>query len=93
MRNSSNVAKETNPVETTTSVWVTCKFSRSEETEIVNEKVNQSDSTFVFQKTAFAKQNRSYHKVYIKRFKKDLIKEIIILLDLSLSKEFFPTDS
>lgn len=50
MRNSSNVAKETNPVETTTSVWVTCKFSRSEETEIVNEKVNQSDSKFVFQK-------------------------------------------
>ena len=59
MRNSSNVAKETNPVETTTSVWVICKFSRSEETEIVNEKVNQSDSTFVFQKKKLLLLNKT----------------------------------
>ena len=53
----SNVAKETNPVETATSVVVS-KSQRSAETEIVNEKPNQIDSTFVFQKTAFVKQNR-----------------------------------
>ena len=34
----SNVAKETNSFETTTSVEVTSKSSRSTETEIVNEK-------------------------------------------------------
>ena len=51
----SNVAKETNSFETTTSVEVTNKSSRSTETEIVNEKLNQLDSTFVFLKTAFAK--------------------------------------
>ena len=53
----SNVAKETNPVETATSVEVS-KSQRSTETEIANEKPNQIDSTFVFQKTAFVKQNR-----------------------------------
>ena len=51
----SSVAKETNPFETTTSVEVPSKSSRSTETEIVNEKLNQLDSTFVFLKTAFAK--------------------------------------
>ena len=51
----SNVEKETNPVETTTSVEVPSKSSRSKETEIVNEKPNQPDSTFVFPKTAVAK--------------------------------------
>ena len=50
----SNVAKETNPVETTTSVELTSKSSRSTETKIVHEKPNQFDSTFVFPKTAFA---------------------------------------
>ena len=55
----SNVAKETNPVETKASVEVRSKSSRSTETEIVNEKPNQPDSTFVFPKTPFAKQNRS----------------------------------
>ena len=50
----SNVAKETNTVETTTSVELTSKSSRSTETEIVHEKPNQSDSTFVFPKTVFA---------------------------------------
>ena len=34
-------------------------MSKSTETEIVNEKPNQPDSTFVFPKTAFAKLNRS----------------------------------
>ena len=47
----SNVAKETNPVETATSVEVPSNFSGSTETEIVNEKPNQRDSTFVFSKT------------------------------------------
>ena len=55
----SNVAKETNSVETATSLEVPSKSPRSTETEIVNEKPNQPDSTFVFPKTAFAKQNRS----------------------------------
>ena len=52
----SNVAEET---ETATSVEVLLpiKSSRSTETEFVNEKPNQPDSTFVFPKTAFAKQN------------------------------------
>ena len=36
----SNVAKKTNPVETTTSVEVPSKMSRSTETKIVNEKTN-----------------------------------------------------
>ena len=53
----SNVAKETNPVDAATSVVVS-KSQRSTETEIVNEKPNQIDNTFVFQKTAFVKQNR-----------------------------------
>ena len=53
----SNVAKETIPVETTTSVEVPSKSSRSTETEIVSEKANQTDCTSVFPKTAFAKQN------------------------------------
>ena len=51
----SNLVKETNPVETTAFVEVPTKSSRSTETEIVNEKPNQPDSTFVFPKTAFAK--------------------------------------
>ena len=51
----SNVEKETNPVETTTSVEVPSKSSRSKETEIVNEKPNQPDSTFEFPKTDIAK--------------------------------------
>ena len=55
----SNVAKETNPVDTATYVEVS-KSQRSTETEIANEKPNQTDSTFVFQKSAFAKQNRLY---------------------------------
>ena len=59
VRTNSNVGKETNPVETTTSVEIPSKLSRSTETEIVNEKPDQPDSTFVFPRTAFAKQNRS----------------------------------
>ena len=55
----SNVAKETNPVKATTFVEVRSKSSRSTETEIVHEKPNQPDTTFVFPKTAFAKQHRS----------------------------------
>ena len=55
----SNVAKVTNPVETTTSAEVRSKFSGTAETEIVNEKPNEPDSTFIFSKAAFAKQNRS----------------------------------
>ena len=51
----SNVAKETNPGQTATFVEVARKSSRSTETEIVNEKPNQPDSTFVFPKTAYAK--------------------------------------
>ena len=37
----SNVAKETNPVETTVSVEVPSKPSRSTETKIANEKLNR----------------------------------------------------
>ena len=59
MSTNSNVVKETNPVETTISVEVPSKSSKRMETEIVNEKPNQPDSTFVFPKPAFAKQNRS----------------------------------
>ena len=55
----SNITKETSPVKTTTSVEVASTLSRSTETEIVNEKPNQADSTFVFPNTVFAKQNRS----------------------------------
>ena len=55
----SNVAKVTNPVETTTSAEVRSKFSGTAETEIVNEKPNEPDSTFIFPKAAFGKQNRS----------------------------------
>ena len=55
----SNVPNVTNPVETTTSAEVPSKLSRSTETEIANEKPNQLDSTFVFPKTVYAKQNRS----------------------------------
>ena len=55
----SNVTKETNPIETTASVEVLSKSSRSTETEIVNEKPSQPDSTFIFPKAFFAKQNRS----------------------------------
>ena len=69
MRTNSNVAKETNPVETTTSVEVPSKLSRSTETEIVNEKPNQPDSTFVFPKTAFAKQNRSCQAQWFVEYK------------------------
>ena len=50
--------KETNPVQTTTFIEVNNKLSKSTETEIVNEIPNQPDSTFVFPKTAFAKQSR-----------------------------------
>ena len=46
----SNVAKETNPVKATTFVEVRSKSSRSTETEIVNEKPSQPDTTFVFPK-------------------------------------------
>ena len=67
--NNSNVAKETKPVETTTSVEVPSKSSRSTETEIVNEKSNQPDSTFVFPKTAFAKQNRSCQAQWFVEYK------------------------
>ena len=59
MSTNSNVTKETNPVETATSVEALSESLRSTETEIVNENPNQPDSTFVFPKTAFAKQNRS----------------------------------
>ena len=38
---------------------VPSKSSRSTEIEVVNEKPNQPDSTFVFPKTTFAKQNQS----------------------------------
>ena len=55
MSTNSNVAKETNPGQTATFVEVARKSSRSTETEIVNEKPNQPDSTFVFPKTAVAK--------------------------------------
>ena len=60
----SNVAKETNPVETAASAEVPSKLSKSMETEIFNENPNQPDSTFVFLKTAFNKQNRSCQEVY-----------------------------
>ena len=49
----SNVAKETNPVETTTSTEVPSVSSRSTETEIVNEKPNQPDSNFCISKNWF----------------------------------------
>ena len=49
----SNVAKETNPVETTTSAEVPSVSSRSTETEIVNEKPNQPDSKFCISKNWF----------------------------------------
>ena len=58
MSANSNIAKETSPVEPTTSVEVPSKSSRSTETEIINEKPNHLDSTFAFPKTASAKQNR-----------------------------------
>ena len=50
MSTNSNVAKETNPIETTTFVEAPSKSLRSTETEIVNENPNQPDSTFVFPK-------------------------------------------
>ena len=65
----SNVAKETNPVETTASVEVPSKLSRSTQTEIVNEKPNQPDTTFVFPKTAFAKQNWSCQAQWVIEYK------------------------
>ena len=65
----SNVAKETNSVETTTPVEVPSKSSRSAETEIVNEKPNQPDSIFVFPKTAFAKLNRSCQAQWFVEYK------------------------
>ena len=65
----SNVAKETNSVETTTPVEVPSKSSRSTETEIVNEKPNQPDSIFVFPKTAFAKLNRSCQAQWFVEYK------------------------
>ena len=46
----SNVAKETNPIETTASVEVPSKLSTSTETEIVNEKPNQLIPHLYFQK-------------------------------------------
>ena len=55
----SNVAKEINPAETTTSVKLPSKLSRITEIEIINEKPNQPDSAFVFPKTTFTQQNRS----------------------------------
>ena len=61
--------KETNPFETATSVEIPSKSSRSTETEIVNEKPNQPDSTFVFPKTAFAKQNRSCQAQWFVEYK------------------------
>ena len=65
----SNVAKETNPVETATSVEIPSNLVRSTETEIVNEKPNQPDSTFVFPKAAFAKQNRSCQAQWFVEYK------------------------
>ena len=55
----SGVTEKNNPVETTASVEVPSKSSRSTETEIITEKPSQPESTFVFPKTSFAKQNRS----------------------------------
>ena len=46
----SNVEKETNPVETTTSVEVPSKSSRSKETEIVNENQINLIAHLYFQK-------------------------------------------
>ena len=57
----SNVAKEI--------VEVPSKLSRSTETEIVNEKPNQLDTTFVFPKTAFAKQNWSCQAQWVVEYK------------------------
>ena len=65
----SNVAKETNPVEKTTSVEVSSKSSGSKETEVVNKKPNQPGSTFVFPKTAFAKQNQSCQAQWFVEYK------------------------
>ena len=65
----SNVAKETNPVETATSVEIPSNLVRSTETEIVNEKPNQPDSTFVFPTAAFAKQNRSCQAQWFVEYK------------------------
>ena len=53
MSTNSNIAKETKPVEATASAEVPSKSSRSTETDIVNEKPNQPDSTFVFTKNCF----------------------------------------
>ena len=64
-----NVDKENNPVEATTSVEVPSKSSRSTETEIVNEKLSQPDNTFVFPKTAVAKQNRSCQAQWFVEYK------------------------
>ena len=59
-----NVVKETNPVKTATSVEIHNKSSKIMETEIINEKPNQPNSSFVSPKIAFAKQNRSCLEVY-----------------------------
>ena len=69
MSTNSDVAKETNPVETTTSVEVPSKSSRSMETEIVSEKPNQPDSTFVFPKPAFGKPNRLFQAQWFVEYK------------------------
>ena len=39
------------------------------ETEIINEKPNHTDSTFVFPKTAFAKQNQSCRAQWFVQYK------------------------
>ena len=39
------------------------------ETEIVHEKPNQPDSTFLFPKTVFAKQNRSSQAQWFAEYK------------------------
>ena len=69
MSTNSNVAKETNPVETTASVEVPSKSSRSTETEIVNEKPSHPDSTSAFPKTSFAKLNRSCQAQWFVEYK------------------------
>ena len=69
MSTNSNSAKETNSVETKASAEVPSKSSRSMETEIINEKPNHTDSTFVLPKTAFAKQNQSCQAQWFVQYK------------------------
>ena len=68
-RTNSNVAKKTNPVETTTFVKVRSNFSRSTETEIVNEKPNQAGSPLVSPKTGFNNKNRSCQAQWFAEYK------------------------